>query len=147
MDEKRFFKNSTSLTLHRGSENLKIPIIGSKMKVVFLYPWFLSIVTLIFTCSILPTLKKSCTTPPYRYTGILQIYRTVPYRNEIPHTAGARIVRWDKPCEIVPKTKLLPEWNSCQNEIVAKMKLLPKLLCSARLTSIQTIRVQIDEVK
>ena len=31
---KRFFENSTSLTLHRGSENLKIPIIGSKMKVV-----------------------------------------------------------------------------------------------------------------
>ena len=23
------------------------------------------------------------------YTGILQKYRTVPYRNEIPHTAGA----------------------------------------------------------
>ena len=60
MDIKRFFENSTSLTLHRGSENLKIPITGSK---IFLYPWFLSIVTLIFTCSILPTLKKSCTTP------------------------------------------------------------------------------------
>ena len=39
MDIKRFFENSTSLTLHRGSENLKIPIIGSKMKVVvnFIY--------------------------------------------------------------------------------------------------------------
>ena len=39
MDVKRFFENSTSLTLHRGSENLKIPIIGSKMKVVvnFIY--------------------------------------------------------------------------------------------------------------
>ena len=39
MDVKRFFENSTSLTLHRGSENLKIPIIGSKIKVVvnFIY--------------------------------------------------------------------------------------------------------------
>ena len=37
--KKRFFENSTSLTLHRGSENLKIPIIRSKMKVVvnFIY--------------------------------------------------------------------------------------------------------------
>ena len=34
MDVKRFFENSTSLTLLRGSENLKIPIIGSKIKVV-----------------------------------------------------------------------------------------------------------------
>ena len=35
----RFFEYSTSLTLHRGSENLKIPIIGSKIKVVvnFIY--------------------------------------------------------------------------------------------------------------
>ena len=34
-----FFEYSTSLTLHRGSENLKIPIIGSKIKVVvnFIY--------------------------------------------------------------------------------------------------------------
>ena len=32
-DIKRFFENSTSLTLHRGSENLKIPIIRSKIKV------------------------------------------------------------------------------------------------------------------
>ena len=39
MDVKRFFENSTSLTLHQGSENLKIPIIGSKIKVVvnFIY--------------------------------------------------------------------------------------------------------------
>ena len=38
-DVKRFFENPTSLTLLRGSENLKIPIIGSKMKVVvnFIY--------------------------------------------------------------------------------------------------------------
>ena len=34
MDINKFFENSTSLTLHRGSENLKIPIIGSKIKVV-----------------------------------------------------------------------------------------------------------------
>ena len=32
-DKKRFFENSTSLTLHRGSENLKIPIIGSNFQI------------------------------------------------------------------------------------------------------------------
>ena len=39
MGVKRFFEDSTSLTLHRGSENLKIPIVGSKIKVVvnFIY--------------------------------------------------------------------------------------------------------------
>ena len=39
MGVKRFFEYSTSLTLHRGSENLKIPIVGSKIKVVvnFIY--------------------------------------------------------------------------------------------------------------
>ena len=32
MGVKRFFEYSTSFTLHQGSENLKIPTIGSKFK-------------------------------------------------------------------------------------------------------------------